>query len=211
MNITKTIMALLVGISMLVISGVPATAQSYTEGNHYVKLQNPIRMKDPNSIEVRLFCAYPSGHCAQIFTKIETWMRSQQDDVKLVMTPVTYNKAVWTLHARAFYTAEALRIGDRFHRKMYGLTTNQMKRITTKGHFESYITGLGIDQQSFHKTWKSFGINSQVKRATALTRTAKVSSIPAIIVDGKYRINSRSADSLDKMLKVADFLIKKAR
>lgn len=211
MNITKTMTALLVGFSMLVISGVPATAQSYTEDIHYVKLQNPIRTADQNSIEVRLFCSYLSSHCAQLFPKIEIWMGSQQDDVKLVMTPVTYNKALWTLHARAFFTAEALGIGDRFHQKIYGLASNQLRQISRKESFTKYFAEQGINQQDFSKTWNSFAIKSQVKSASTVTRSAKVSGTPEIVIDGKYRITSRSAGSLDKMLKVADFLIKKVR
>ena len=50
-----------------------------------------------------------------------------------------------------------------------------------------------------------------VNQAKARTAGYRVQGTPEVIVNGKYRVSSRNAGSMDGMLKVADFLIEKER
>ena len=43
--------------------------------------------------------------------------------------------------------------------------------------------------------------------AQSRTRSYKVTGVPAMIVNGKYRVDSRSAGSFDRMLQVVDYLV----
>ena len=53
------------------------------------------------------------------------------------------------------------------------------------------------------------GIDSMVRQAAARTEGARVQGTPSLMVNGKYRIDTRQAGSQANMLKIAAFLADK--
>ena len=57
--------------------------------------------------------------------------------------------------------------------------------------------------------FNTFGIDSMVRQAAARTEGARVQGTPSLMVNGKYRIDTRQAGSQANMLKIAAFLADK--
>ena len=67
-----------------------------------------------------------------------------------------------------------------------------------------------MDRQKFADTYKSFAVNTRVKKAADMTQEYGFGGVPAIIVGGKYTPGPDLA-SYGEMLQVTDFLIAKNR
>ena len=61
----------------------------------------------------------------------------------------------------------------------------------------------------FLQTYKSFAVETRLRRAKTMTNRYGIDGVPAIIVNGKYRISARTAGSNAEMLKVINFLVEK--
>ena len=58
----------------------------------------------------------------------------------------------------------------------------------------------------------SFGVKAMYQQAIARQRVYRSGGVPALIVNGKYRIEASMVDNSNaNMLKVADFLVAKER
>ena len=56
-----------------------------------------------------------------------------------------------------------------------------------------------------------FGVRASVQQADARTRGYGVTGVPALIVNGKYRVTGDKAGSNEGMLEVVDFLVQMER
>lgn len=183
---------------------------AYEAGKHYQELSSPVNTDDPDKIEVREVFAYTCNHCFRFESVFAPWIKKQPDDVNVVKTPVVW-AAQMEPYARAYYTAQALGIIDDVHMKIFETVHIQRHQFRGVEDWAELFAQYGADKDKVIRTFDSFGVNSQLKKADARVRAYAISSTPELIVDGRYRISAREAGSHEDMLKVADFLIEKIR
>ncbi len=199
---------LLMALAILAVSQTTSIAQqTYVEGQDFVKLNPPVQTGQSTQIEVQVFFWYGSPQSQKLHKALSNWERSMATDVSLQRTPVVFNPA-WKVNAHAFYAFQALGVLDRAHDAVYNAILNQRKRLATESAFSDFAKSIGINKSRFQKAFKSFNVRTNVLTATSLARNASISSVPTIVVAGKYKIGTFSAA---KMLKIADFLIQKVR
>lgn len=187
-----------------------ATKPLYEAGVHYEVLDEPVRTRNPNKIEVTEVFWYGCGHCFHFEPLIHQWAGEQKADVDFQPSPAMWNNTM-EVHARAFYTASALGVLDKLHQPLFNALNLENKRLNDENSLADLFVSHGVEREKFLKTFNSFGVTSQVKQANARARSYKITGTPEMVVDGKYRISSKLAGSQENMLKVADFLIQKIR
>ena len=206
----------LAGLMMagLLVGGVStASAAAFVEGKNYVRLDKPLPTRDKTRIEVIEFFWYGCIHCFHFEPTLKAWGSKQADDVYLQGSPALWNKAM-SLHAQAFYTAQALGVLDKLHEPLFAALNVEPKvKLNDEGDVEKFFVKHGVDKEAFRKTFNSFGVTSQVKQADARARTTGIEGTPEMLVNGRYRVSSRLAggQSMEQMLKVVDFLIEQER
>ncbi len=205
---------LLLPLSLLVFAPLLASAQgagqTYVAEKNYDLIAPVVRTADPDKIEVVEFFWYGCGHCYNFEPLIAAWKKTLADDVVFRGSPAIWNKSM-EIHARAFYTAEALGVLDTMHPILFQAMNVDHKKLANEGEIEDLFVANGVAAEDFSKAFKSFGVNSQVNQAAARARAAKITGTPALMVDGKYHVSTRKAGSQPDMLKVTDFLIEKER
>jgi thiol:disulfide interchange protein DsbA len=116
------------------------------------------------------------------------------------------------VHAKAYYTALTLGVLDKVHEPIFNAINVDRNTLRDADALAKLFTEhAGIDEDTFRKTFDSFGVNSQVKQADARARSYGIAGTPELIVNGKYRITGRSAGGQAEMLQVAKELIEKER
>lgn len=186
------------------------SVQEYVAGEHYIVLEQPVRTGNPNKIEVAEVFSYHCAHCFNFEPALQAWEKQQADDVVLVQTHAIWNPQMENL-ARAFYTIKALKIDDKAHMAIFNAMHVEKKAFNTPEQWAEFLAAYGTDKETVLKTFKSFGVSSQVKQADARARGYGVTGTPEMVVNGKYRISSAKLGSQGEMLKVADFLVNKER
>ncbi len=196
----------------LALNATHATAQDiqYTAGKHYEILPTPVRTSDPKRIEVAEVFWYGCSHCFTFEPMVSTWASQLPENVNFVHSPAIWHKSM-ELHARAYYTAKALKVLDPVHQAIFEAMNLKRDKLASKEAIGKIFVAQGVDLDKFNKTFDSFGVVSATKQADARQRSYNVRGTPEMVVNGKYRINAKMAGGQGGMLKVADYLLKVER
>ena len=183
----------------------------YVEGTHYEAIEKPVRTEDPNKIEVTEVFWYGCPHCYAFEPLINTWAEKLPSDVAFVRSPGMWN-ATMEVHAQIYYVAQALGVLDKTHSVVFDAIHQKGNYLQDKEAVKELFVAQGVSAEDFDKTWGSFAMTSAVKKAGTRMREYGVSSVPCLIVDGKYLITiNDSVTTQADMLKVVDFLVAKEK
>ncbi|WP_197479701.1 DsbA family protein, partial [Oleiphilus sp. HI0132] len=75
----------------------------------------------------------------------------------------------------------------------------------------------GIKSEDFDKVFEASGfrkiskIDEAIKKAQDKIKKLRITGVPALIVNGKYKIGVRDAGSFGNMVKIANYLVNKER
>ncbi len=187
-----------------------ANAEEFVAGTNYDVLVEPVRVLNPEKIEVVEVFWYGCGHCFRFEPSIEKWKAGLTSDVKFVRNPAMWNENMET-HAKIFYAAEVLGVGEKMHLPIFNAMNKDQKKLIDEAEIAELFAKNNISADDFKKAFNSFGVASSVKQADARARSYKITGTPEMVVNGKYRVSAKSAGGQDEMLKVVDFLIAKER
>jgi thiol:disulfide interchange protein DsbA len=151
---------------------------------------------------------YGCPHCLHFEPIITAWAHKSSANVDFIRTPAIF-RDTWEPLARAFYTAEALGVMDRLHDALFQAVQVQHRKLDNDDALRAFFAEQGVAQQDFDRTFRSFGVESRLRRAKDLTQRYGIDGVPSIIVDGKYRTNGTIAGGLEKVPAVIDTLIRK--
>lgn len=186
------------------------TGTTYQDGEHYETLSQPVPTADPSKIEVVEMFWYGCGHCYTFEPIIRPWKEALPADVNFVGVPAIW-APVMNLHAKAYYTAKALKVLDTLHEPIFVAMNLKKKKLSSEDEIADLFVAHGVDAEKFSKVFNSWGINQQIKIAESKQRGYRTQGTPELVVNGKYRISARQAGGQKQMLDVADFLIEKER
>jgi thiol:disulfide interchange protein DsbA len=74
---------------------------------------------------------------------------------------------------------------------------------------QDWLERQKVDLAKFNTAFRSFGVESRMKRALELTAASKIESVPQMMVNGRYLVSADSAKG--DMLLVVNALIERAR
>ncbi|MEJ6590880.1 MAG: thiol:disulfide interchange protein DsbA/DsbL [SAR86 cluster bacterium] len=201
-----------VSLALAVITSQAAMGEAipYEEGTHYVALPVPIKTRQADKIEVAEYFSYGCPHCYQFEPLIGAWKQRLADDVEFSRTPAIWNKD-YQVYAQTYLTAQALDVLDQIHVPLFDAIHNKRRRLNEPEQMAEFFGEMGIDPMAFARTYSSFGVRASYQQAEAKGRAYRSSGVPAIVVNGKYRIEGSMAGSSAEMLKIADYLVAKER
>jgi thiol:disulfide interchange protein DsbA len=189
----------------------PETVQAqdqFVAGKDYAVIEKPVRTGNPKKVEVTEVFWYGCGHCNTFRPAFDTWAKQQSDAIVIRHSPAMWSKSM-AVHARIFYTASALGKQEVMHKDIFDAMHLQKKKLLRGPQIFPLFEKHGVTKEQFDKTYKSFGVKSMVQQADARARAYGITGTPEIVVNGKYRISASMTGSQNKMMDVAEYLIKK--
>lgn len=193
-------------------SGAPAkTDWKYPDGKFFNTLTTAQgTSSSPGKIEVAEVFWYGCSHCYALEPLLGDWVKKLPADVSFVRIPVVWNPVNET-HARIYYTAEALGKLDQISPAMFRSIHVENRPITDEKDIQLLFEQNGVSAADFNKAFRSFSVDSQIKRAKDLTVRYHVRGVPLIVVDGKYTTDGPEIRSHQDMLAVTEELIQRER
>jgi thiol:disulfide interchange protein DsbA len=200
---------------LLAQSNTTATPQNwqFEEGKHYVRLvPTQPTVGGADKIEVAEFFWYGCPHCYDFEPSVNAWSERQPANVRFVRIPAMWNALV-QLHARLYYTEEVLvRNGvikepAVFRDAVFQEYHRRGNRLTTEASIAQLFLRFGVSADEFNRTWKSSEVEQKMRVAEDLARRYSIASVPAMVVNGKYRSGGAEAGSYPKLLEVIDELV----
>ena len=184
--------------------------ERFRAGVHYELLDNPTKVRDPSKIEVTEVFWFGCNHCYALEPYIARWKRDIPLDVTFIKSPATWNDMLKT-HARIYYTAKALGIEQQFVPAAFNTIQNEGKMLTGNTELEYYFRGFDVEKDRYKAVSTSFGVRNAVDQADKKMKDWKVTGVPSLVVNGKYKVAASRSVSTDELFAVVDFLIEKER
>ena len=181
-----------------------AATDEFVEDIHYEQLDNPQPTGDPGKVEVLEAFWYGCPHCYDLEGDVNHWLKNKPEDVSFIRFPAIPTPR-WEWYATVFYTAQVLGVADKIHSPLFEAIHEKKKRLSTPEEMASFFEQYGVKKEDFHATLKSFAVVTRINQARQLTRRFGLSSVPAVIINGKYRTTARLAGGNKQMLDVVDF------
>ena len=193
--------------------GALAESFQFEEGTHYVKLETPVATRNPAIVEVTEYFSYGCPHCYRFEPLIAQWKENLPADVEFNRTPAVWQVTGYELFARTYYTLQALGVLEDVHGDLFNAIHGERRRLYDLESMSAFLATKGVDQAAFVKTFNdSFGVKAMFQQAIARQRLYRSGGVPAIIVNGKYRVEAGMVDNSNaNMLRVVSFLVDRER
>jgi len=201
---------ILFGLFIAAVLTQTAGAADYIQGKQYVVLDPAQPVDTGKKIEVRELFWYGCPHCYHLEPELNRWLKAMPSNTEFVRMPAVLRSS-WAPHARAFYTFEALGVTAKLHDKLFDAIHKDGRHIDDLKGLADFAAENGVDRKLFTETYNSFGVDSEVRKAQVMGRNYQADGVPTIIVDGKYRTTASMAGSHPVLIKVINFLVKKAK
>lgn len=202
-------------------SSLSAFAADPQVGSQYLVLPSPQPTDTGKQVEVIEFFAYYCPHCYAFEPALEAWVKKQGDNIVFKRVHVPRDASVLP-QQRLFYTLDAMGLLNQYHQKVFDAMHQQHLRLSSDEQVFDWVASNGIDRAKFIDTYRSFGIQAKLRRASAMMDAYGVDRWPLVVIDGRF-ITSPShagagapegtteAQQQQAALQVMDFLVTKAK
>jgi len=191
---------------------VPKALERYQEGRHYTTL--PVAQPTsagPGQVEVAEVFWYGCPHCFTLEPFIQEWrLNGIPDDTVFVQIPASLNPS-WQIHARLFYTAEALGKLEEVHPAIFREVNVNRNPLNTRERMVEFFARFDVSEQQFTEAWDSFAVQTNLRRSDALVKRYRLTGVPAVVVNGKYVTGADLAGGNKQLLDVINFLVEKEK
>jgi len=191
---------------------VEAREWKYKEGQHYFRLMpTQPTVGGADKIEVAETFMYSCPHCFTLEPYMQKWLETKDPGVRFVRIPAVFNRLAM-MHAQTYYTAELLEkngmiadLGD-FNNAAFIEYHNRGNRLTRIEAIQKLFERFNVSAEEFDKAWNSFPVNQKMRVGADLARRYGITSVPTIVVNGKYRTSAADAGGYDELLELIDEL-----
>lgn len=180
------------------------------EGKDYARLAQPVAMPASGKVEVVEFFGYWCPHCNTFEPAIDAWARKLPADVSFRRMPVAFS-AAQEPYARIYFALEAMGQLEAVHRKVFAAIHVQRQRLEKEAEISAFMTANGVDAAKFMDAYKGFTVASKFKQARQLADAYRIDGVPTIGIHGRFFTSPSLAGGADQALRVADYLIQRAR
>ena len=180
----------------------------YKLGKDYRLVDNPLPVKRDGIVEVTESFWYGCAHCYSFEPAINSWESKQSDNTKLTKMPITWGP-IHQLHAALFFTIEALKLDASTHSAVFVTIHKEGNFLQSPKAIQDFLSKFGVAPEVTAQYLDSFTVKQKVNRGIKYARQLKISSVPMIVVDGTYIVESKG--SFSDMLKVVDHLVELQR
>jgi thiol:disulfide interchange protein DsbA len=184
----------------------------FKEGTHFTRLvPTQPTVGGADKIEVAEIFMYSCPHCYDLEAHINKWAETISPNVRFVRIPAVFNQAA-QLHAQLYYTevflakTGALKDQVAFRDMVFEEFHRKANRLTSQAAIQRVFARAGVSEEDFNRTWNSFEVNQAMRVAADLARRYNVTSVPMVVVNGKYRTDTASAGGYPKLMEVIDEL-----
>jgi thiol:disulfide interchange protein DsbA len=176
----------------------------------FEKLDPPQPVQSENRIEVVEVFWYGCPHCYTLEPYLEKWLETKPEDVEFRRIPGVLGKN-WLPHGRAYYTAEELGILDKIHKPLFDAIHRDNRNIMDEKTLREFFAELGVKKADFDKVYQSEEVTEKIKKAFTAAQGYRLTGVPAIIVNGKYRTGASMTGSNQKLIEVINYLVEQER
>ena len=191
-------------LSVLLFLVSPLHAEEFEEGVDYETLPGEVKVQADGRVEVIEFFWFGCPSCYRFEPHLVAWRIPETIDFKNVPAVLTNN---WLFHAHVYYAMELLGLKKELMQKFYDELHIERTRIFGDEQFEQWASSQeGIDVSKLTQNLYSFGTVVKLVQAEKLAKDYNITSVPTLVVGGKYKTSPSMARSEKRALQIVEYL-----
>lgn len=199
--------ALLIAAALL-FAPLTVSAAEYQEGVHYTVINDGPATAKP---EITEFFSFYCPHCYNFSkTVVPKILAEKPEGVTFNQAHVDFiGKEMGVEMSRAFAVAHQLNVDEKIDAALFAAIHDKKQHFTNRDDIRALFIANGVDAKAFDAAADSFMVKAQMAKMKRDTENAKIQGVPAIVVNGKYRVETGAIKSYDELLDIAYYLAKK--
>ena len=197
----------LVGLGIYLSSGLAQNATP-VEGDDYLVIENPDRIRVVDPIKVYEFFSYGCVHCRNFDPELEEWLTTTADDVAFSRKPAAFSRT-WTILGQGYLALEQADALAGNHAKLFSAVHDCGKTFRSGQEIADYLDSEELPAAEFMRAFNSPKVRRKLSQAETDSRRYNVQSVPTMIVAGKYTVDM--GNGMQRALEVVDYLIGQER
>ncbi|MXZ26670.1 MAG: thiol:disulfide interchange protein DsbA/DsbL [Gammaproteobacteria bacterium] len=179
----------------------------FQEGVHYDRLV-PVQgtSSPPDKIEVAEFFWYGCVFCYRMDAYIEEWKKDQPEEVNFINIPALWNTTM-EMHARLYLALQAVDELDAAHRDVFRAIHTENRPLVRLADQERFAERYGVSAEDYRNAFRSFSVESSLRRIMELMRRYRILAVPAFVVNGKYVVRVTPDSDMPQLLEIVDELV----
>lgn len=193
-----------------------ATSADYKAGEHYTVVSE----KGTKTPEVREFFSFYCPHCMKFEPYMDEVKKSLPEGTDFTMNHVDFlrgaSKKTQEMLTKASLVAKHMNMEKQLVGALFNYIQVQRAVITSEQDIRNIFVKNGADGEKFDTLMKNFSINKQAKSLAKhqnnYAEKGFLTGVPAVFVNGKYRINAQALDKnnfIEDYKKLVAYLIAK--
>ncbi len=179
---------------------------AHAQAQGYELVEPPQNTASPDTVEVMEFFWLGCPHCYSFEPYIEEWAADMPSGTELVREAPPLNPS-WEQHSRAFYAARALGKEQEFVEAAFKAIHQDGKKLRKPDEIAEVAASVGLDPDEFVKSMQSFTVETALRRSVQLARSAGLTGVPTIVINGKYRTGASLAGGNAGIIDVIDRMV----
>jgi len=179
-----------------------AVAQHFIEGTHYSNVKGTSRAA--NSNETIEYFSFSCPGCYVMETHIQTLEHALPSlNLRRVHLPFGGRKA--KISQKAFVLMELLN-AKQYYQDVFNYIHLDNGAFNNEQELVTFFQGLGYKKLDITNTLSSFSANTMLRKMNNEAIRNKIASVPTIIVNGKYQVNSQAIFSGVNLAELIQYL-----
>ncbi|WOT05484.1 thiol:disulfide interchange protein DsbA/DsbL [Shewanella youngdeokensis] len=182
----------------------------YIEGVNYRVLSTPVETNS-EQVQVMAFFWYGCPHCKSFEVPLLHWQQSLPDNIEVLQSPAIWSQAM-ALHAKVFFMVQDMPNHAEVHAALFteiiALRAEADVEVQTK-RLADFLQEYGLSHADFTAQLVSPDLDNKLQQAIDIMQQSTMEGTPAVLVNGRYLVLNKSADSFEQVLDIANFLIVK--
>ncbi len=183
-------------------------AANFVEGKHYVKIEPEMNTDvAPGKVEVIELMWLGCPHCYELEPTMLKYKKNHPDYVEFKQVPAMLNPR-WAQDAKTYYIAEILDpTGEKnLITQIFQGIHEQRRRLNKPEVAKRFFLSQGYTEEQYNNAKDSMAMQVKLKRAQEISVGSQANSVPALIINGKYRTSAYMAGGEEKLMEVVDML-----
>lgn len=177
----------------------------FEAGKHYEVLDNFNTLYKKGVTE---YFSYSCPHCFTTEPRIKAYMANRSNDVRFRKVPISFGRRDWQFAADAHNIIVLAKAPKELHDKVFQRIQVDRKPFKSRDDVYDFFADQGIDRDKAKKLLESFSGKSMAKRQEKEAINARITSVPTIVVNGRYRVILGSVATDKQFTDLLDYLSK---
>ncbi len=177
-------------------------------------LLDPAQPASSAQIEVLEFFYYGSENCYRLNQEMTHWYSAAAGDVMLTRVPVILDDSMEPM-ARLYYALQSLERADGLHDRIYNDVQirgiDLVRQLSDSASRLNLAQTLAVDPVEFSAAYSSPELERRLTNTETVQQRYQIIEIPALVVDGKYKIGGLTPERTVQVLKEVVQLVRAGR